>query len=259
MQNLLAMNFACATFFAISAILASSALLTGCSGFTEDGNTSFPELLKEIVKIDGLKRLRISSIEITELNNDFLDVLRDSEIIVDHLHIPLQAGSDRILHEMNRKYDKKYYLNKINEIRKIRPNISITTDVIVGFPGETNEEFNETCEFSKLIGFSKIHVFPYSRRKGTKADTMPNQIDEKVKKERVAKLIQISDELEIKYLDRFINKEVEVLVEKDTFGKSIGHTGNYLEVEVDGEYPRNTLVTVLISDRIEKKLVGKRQ
>ena len=224
--------------------------------YGEDGETTFPELLREIVKIDGLKRLRISSIEITELNDDFLDVLKKNPVIVDHLHIPLQAGSDKILHEMNRKYDKKYYLNKINEIRNIRPNISITTDIIVGFPGETIEDFNETCEFSKLIGFSKIHVFPYSRRKGTKADMMPNQVDEKVKKERVAKLIQISDELEKKYLDSFINKEVEVLVEKDTFGKSIGHTGNYLEVEIDAQCEKNTLVCAIIKRRRDKVLEG---
>ena len=224
--------------------------------YGEDGDTSFPELLREIVKIDGLKRLRISSIEITELNDDFLDVLRNNPVIVDHLHIPLQAGSNEILREMNRKYDKAYYLNKINEIRSIRPNISISTDVIVGFPGETLALFNETCEFSREIGFSKIHVFPYSRRKGTKADTMPNQIDENIKKERVTKLINVSLELEKKYLDKFINKEVEVLVEKCADGKSFGHTGNYLEVEIDSVCDKNTLVCVIINGRKDKTLVG---
>ena len=157
---------------------------------------------------------------------------------------------------MNRKYNLEYYLNKINEIRSIRPNISITTDVIVGFPSETNEEFEETCEFCKKIGFSKIHVFPYSRRKGTKADTMPNQVDEKTKKERVAKLINISDELEINYLDKFINKEVMVLVEKVIDNKSCGHTGIYLQVEIDGVCKRNTLVTVIVKERDNKILKG---
>ena len=224
--------------------------------YGEDGETSFPELLREIVKISGLKRLRISSIEITELNDDFLDVLRNFTVIVDHLHIPLQAGSDKVLHEMNRKYDTKYFLDKINVIRSIRPDISITTDVIVGFPGETKEEFNETCEFSKKIGFSKIHVFPYSRRSGTKADTMPNQIDEQVKKERVQKLMQISDELEIKYLEKFINKKVEVLVEKSIDNKSIGHTGNYLQVEISKVCDKNSLVNVIIKKRNGKVLEG---
>ena len=224
--------------------------------YGEDGNTSFPELLREIVKVEGLKRLRISSIEITELNDDFLDVLKNYPVIVDHMHIPLQAGSDKTLHEMNRKYDTKYFLDKINIIRSIRPNISITTDIIVGFPGETDKEFNETCEFSKKIGFSKIHVFPYSRRSGTKADTMPNQVDEKIKKERVSKLMQISDELEIKYLEKFINQEVEVLVEKSIDGISTGHTGNYLQVEISKVCDKNSLINVIIKKRRDKVLEG---
>ena len=224
--------------------------------YGEDSMVSFSQLLSEIVKIEGLKRLRISSIEITELNNDFLKVLEKNPVIVDHLHIPLQAGSDKVLREMNRKYDTKYYYNKINEIRKIRPNISITTDVIVGFPGETDAEFLETCEFSKKIGFSKIHVFPYSRRKGTKADLMTNQIDERIKKERVAKLIEISNGLEKKYLEKFIAQEVEVLVEKVFDGKSYGHTGNYLEVEINHECDKNSLVYAIIKKRNDKILEG---
>ena len=226
--------------------------------YGEDGGTTFPELLLEIVKIDGLKRLRISSIEITELNDDFLEVLRNYPVIVDHLHIPLQAGSDKVLKEMNRKYNKEYFLNKINEIRSIRPDISITTDIIVGFPGETDEEFNETCEFSKVIGFSKIHVFPYSRRHGTKADTMPNQIDERIKKERVSKLMEISDELEKKYLDKFIGKEVEVLIEKNIDGNSVGHTGNYLQVETNSVEEKNSFVKVQVYERKDKLLLGKK-
>ena len=157
---------------------------------------------------------------------------------------------------MNRKYDTKYFLDKINVIRSIRPDISITTDIIVGFPGETDKEFNETCEFSKKIGFSKIHVFPYSRRSGTKADTMPNQIDEQTKKERVAKLMQVSDELEKKYLDKFVNQEVEVLVEKSVDGISIGHTGNYLQVEISKVCDKNSLINVIINERSEKILRG---
>ena len=224
--------------------------------YGEDGSTTFPELLKEIVKINGLKRLRISSIEITELNEDFLDVLRDNSIIVSHLHIPLQAGSNKILKSMNRKYDKEFFLNKIEEIRNIRPDISITTDIIVGFPGESEDDFLETCDFSKEIGFSKIHVFPYSRRHGTKADTMPNQIDEQTKKDRVKRLMEISNELEKEYLDKFINQKVEVLIERNNDGKSEGHTGNYLRVIVDEECERNTMVNVIIKKRVDNFLEG---
>ena len=222
--------------------------------YGEDGKTTFPELLLDIVKINGLKRLRISSIEITELNEDFLDILKKYPVIVDHLHIPLQSGCDKTLHDMNRKYDTKYYLNKINIIRNIRPNISITTDVIVGFPGETDIDFENTCAFIKEIGFSKLHVFPYSRRHGTKADLMPNQVDEKIKKDRVTKLINISDELEIEYLDKFINKETLVLIEKNIDNYSIGHTGNYLEVKINGLCERNSIVKVIITKRNEKTL-----
>ena len=150
---------------------------------------------------------------------------------------------------MNRKYDTKYYLDKINTIRNIRPNISITTDVIVGFPGETEEDFKNTSCFVMEIGFSKIHVFPYSRRAGTKADLYPNQIDERIKKERVSKLISISDEMEYEYLDKFINQEMEVLVEKCVDDYSIGHTGNYLEVKINSVCERNSLVNVKLIKR----------
>lgn len=224
--------------------------------YGEDGSTTFPDLLKEIVKINDLKRLRISSIEITELNDDFLEVLKNNKVIVSHMHIPLQAGSDKILKLMNRKYNKEYFLSKIKEIRRIRPDISITTDIIVGFPGETEENFLETCDFAQEIGFSKIHVFPYSRRNGTKADTIPNQIDEQIKKDRVNRLIEISNKLEKDYLDKFINKEVEVLIETIKNGKSIGHTGNYLKVEINKELERNTIVNVLIKKRIANYLEG---
>ena len=226
--------------------------------YGENGGTTFSELLKEIVKIKGLKRLRISSIEITELNDDFLNVLKDNKIIVSHMHIPLQSGSDKILKLMNRKYDRDFFRKKIKEIRNIRNDISITTDIIVGFPDETRENFMETCDFAKEIGFSKIHVFPYSRRNGTKADTMPNQIDEKIKKERVNTLIEISNELEKNYLDNFIGKEVEVLTEVTKDNKSIGHTENYLKVVINGEFEKNSLVKVLIKKRIDNYLEGEK-
>lgn len=224
--------------------------------YGENSETSFPDLLKELVQIPNLYRLRISSIEITELNEDFLEVLKNNSIIVDHMHIPLQAGSDKILGLMNRKYDTKYFLNKINEIRSIRPLMSITTDVIVGFPYETDELFKETCDFVKKVGFTKIHVFPYSRRKGTKADLMPNQVDERVKKERVNKLIEISNELEKKYLEKFINKDVLVLIETNENNISIGHTGNFLKVVVNGKYEKNSFINVKITKIIDNYLEG---
>ena len=163
-------------------------------------NYSFYDLLKDILKIQGLKRLRISSIEITEITDDIISLFSESSILVDHMHIPLQSGSNAILKLMNRKYDKEYFISRINELRRVRPLISITTDIIVGFPSETDELFQETIETVKKIQFSKIHVFPFSLRKGTKACELPNHIDGFTKKQRVKKLIEISKELEINYM-----------------------------------------------------------
>ena len=191
----------------------------------------FSDLLNEICKIKGLERLRISSIEITELDDKFLETLKNNKIIVDHMHIPLQSGCDKTLKEMNRKYDVAYFKDKIKKIRSIRPNISITTDVIVGFPNETENDFNTTVNTIKDIKFTKLHVFPFSVRKGTVAETMENQIDEKTKKERVHILMDISKELELDYMNKFVGCEVEFIPEVSKDGYIIGHTGNYLQIK----------------------------
>ena len=191
----------------------------------------FSDLLNEICKIKGLERLRISSIEITELDDKFLETLKNNKIIVDHMHIPLQSGCDKTLKEMNRKYDVAYFKDKIKKIRSIRPNISITTDVIVGFPNETKDDFNTTVNTIKEIKFTKLHVFPFSVRKGTVAETMENQIDEKTKKERVHILMDISKELELDYMNKFVGCEVEFIPEVSKDGYIIGHTGNYLQIK----------------------------
>lgn len=197
-----------------------------------DINYPFSKLLERIVKIEGLERLRISSIEITELNDDVLNVIKNNSNLVSHLHIPLQSGSDTILKLMNRKYDKQYFINKINEIRSIRPLISITTDLIVGFPGETDELFKETIDTIKKISFSKIHVFPFSLRKGTKAEELPNHIDDVTKKKRVRAIVDLSRELEEDYMNQFIGSIVNVLPEVHNTNKLVGHTDNYLNVRV---------------------------
>ena len=197
-------------------------------------NYSFSKLLKELENISGLERLRISSIEITELDDEFMGVLSSSRVLVDHMHIPLQSGSDEILRLMNRKYNKEYFIQRIEKIRSIRPDISITTDIIVGFPGETDELFNETIDTVNKIRFSKIHVFPFSLRKGTKAEELPNHIDDLTKKKRVKELISISENLEKEYFNKFKGKEVEFLPEIYKEGYIIGHTGNYLLIKAKG-------------------------
>ena len=216
--------------------------------YGSDINYSFAKLLKRLVSINGLERLRISSIEITEITDEVLDVLKNNSNLVSHMHIPLQSGSNEILKLMNRKYDKKYFIDKIEKLRNIRPDISITTDVIVGFPSETEELFNETIDTIKKIGFSKIHVFPFSLRKNTKAESIPNHVDDVTKKKRVKELVELSKELENNYMDKFINKKVLVLPEIYKDGYLIGHTDNYLNVRVKGS-------SELLNKIIEVKII----
>ena len=211
-------------------------VLTGIhTGHYHDDNYSFADLLKDLVKIDGLKRLRISSIEITELNDEVLSVIKNSDILVNHMHIPLQSGSDRILKLMNRKYDKNYFINKIKKIKSIKPDMNITTDVIVGFPSESEEDFEECIDTIKKIGFTKLHVFPYSDREGTVASKMENKVPGNVKKNRVKKLLEISKNLEIDYMNKHIGFDVSFIPEVYENGYLIGHTPNYLMVKSLGD------------------------
>ena len=225
-------------------------VLTGIhtGNYGVDLGTDFAALLREIVKINGLVRLRISSIEITELTDEVLQIIRDNDVIVDHLHIPLQAGSDKILRLMNRKYDLAYFKQKMEQIREIRPDISLTTDIIVGFPSETEEDFQDTLSFVREVQFSKVHVFPYSRRSGTVAADMAEQVPGDVKKDRVRRLLALSKELETEYMKKFIGKTLPVLMEVNRTDYSLGHTSNYLLVKVPGEYQSEDLVDVTIAD-----------
>ncbi len=225
-------------------------VLTGIhtGNYGVDLGTDFAALLREIVKINELVRLRISSIEITELTDEVLQIIRDNDVIVDHLHIPLQAGSDKILRLMNRKYDLAYFKQKMEQIREIRPDISLTTDIIVGFPSETEEDFQDTLSFVREVQFSKVHVFPYSRRSGTVAADMAEQVPGDVKKDRVRRLLALSKELETEYMKKFIGKTLPVLMEVNRTDYSLGHTSNYLLVKVPGEYQSEDLVDVIITD-----------
>lgn len=223
-------------------------VLTGIhtGNYGVDLGTCFSDLLEDILKISGLRRLRISSIEITELDDKFFKLL-ENPILCNHLHVPLQSGSDRILKLMNRKYDKKEYLSVINKIRSIRPDISITTDVIVGFPGENLDDFNECLSFVKEVNFAKVHVFPYSKRNGTKAARMGGHIDGNTKKERTKELLELSDKLEKEYYNSCIGKKEQVLIEKIENGYAYGHTSNYLYLKVSGNYEENHLYDVVVS------------
>lgn len=223
-------------------------VLTGIhTGHYVDGNYNFASLLRDLINIKGLIRLRISSIEINELTDEVLDIFKNSSILVPHLHVPLQSGSDRILKEMNRKYDKKYFIDRINYIRSIKPDVSITTDVIVGFPTESEEEHIESMDTIRKIGFTKVHTFPYSDRYGTLASKMSGKIDGNIKKRRVKEIIELSSELERMFYEKFYNRQLDVLFEEEKDGYFIGHTANFIKVKVKGNYKINEIFSVLLS------------
>ncbi len=222
---------------------------TGSYG-KEEGYT-LVDLIKKISKLDNLKRIRISSIEITEIDDEFLKELKANNKICDHLHIPLQTGNDKVLKEMNRKYTIQEFINKVNEIRKVRPDINLTTDVIVGFPTETKEDFNETIKNIKIINFSKIHVFPYSKRDGTAASKMKNIVSDYEKKERAKILLDLSNELEKLYYEKFLGKNAQILVED----KNTGYTSNYIRCKSKKELKHNEFYTGKILS-IDKEYVN---
>lgn len=231
-------------------------VLTGIhTGSYSDENKDLSDVISSIAKIPGLERIRISSIEITELNDKFLDLLKVEPKIANHLHIPLQSGSDTILKRMNRKYDTAYFKNKIEQIRKIRPDISITTDCIVGHPYETEECFQEYVNFCKETAFSKLHVFPYSKRNGTASAVMP-QIDEEEKRKRVHVLLELSEVLEHDYEEKFIGKELEVITEEYTDNYTTGFTSNYLKVYLKGELKLNQVYKCVIDKLENNKVYG---
>lgn len=227
-------------------------VLTGIhtAGYGEDlDDYSFYELLVDLVKIKGLKRLRISSIETSQISDEIIDLIGSNEIIVDHLHVPLQAGSDATLKRMNRKYTTAEYLEKINKIRSYLPNIAFTTDVIVGFPGETDEEFEETYNYIKQVNYSELHVFPYSPRKNTPAAKMKDQVNDQIKHERANRLLQLSKELNHEFALKQIGKTLKVLFEKRDGEYLIGHAGDYLKVKVK---TADNLIGEIVTIKIDK-------
>lgn len=201
------------------------------TGRYKDGETNLSGLVKRILnEVPLLKRLRLSSIEINEVDDDFIQLMKENDILANHLHLPLQSGSDLVLEKMERKYDSAFFLEKVKKIKEARPDISLTTDVIVGFPYETNDEFEITKNIIKEVGFSKLHVFPYSIRRKTKAAEMP-QVQDIIKKMRALELIELSKELEFKYYNDFINSNLDIIVEQAINEKEmIGHTSNFIQV-----------------------------
>ena len=214
-------------------------VLTGIhiASYGKDKNDGYflIDLLEDINKIEGLERIRLGSLEPLIITEEFCERLGKVDKICEHFHLSLQSGCDTTLKKMNRKYLTQDFRKCVDLLRNTFNEVSLTTDIIVGFPGETEEEFNETFEFLKEIKFFKMHVFKYSRRNGTVAASMAGQVDESVKDARSKKLIELSNANEQEYLNAYLDKSVEVLFEEEKNGEWIGHTKNYLTVKVDSK------------------------
>lgn len=232
-------------------------VLTGIhtGGYGEDlKDYSLARLLEDLEKVEGLKRLRISSIEASQLTDEVITVIGKSSKVVRHMHIPLQSGSDTVLKRMRRKYTMAAYEERIEKLKQALPRLAITSDVIVGFPGETEEEFQETYDFIAKHKFSELHVFPYSMRTGTPAARMTDQIDEATKNERVHRLIELSNQLAKEYASSFENEVLEVIPEerdKDNpeSGLFVGYTDNYLKVKLEAD---ETMIGKLVRVKIKE-------
>lgn len=219
-------------------------VLTGIhtGGYGEDlKDYNFAKLLKELdERVAGLKRIRISSIEASQITDEVIEVLDQSDKIVRHLHIPLQSGSNTVLKRMRRKYTMEFFAERLTKLKKALPGLAVTSDVIVGFPGETEEEFMETYNFVKDHQFSELHVFPYSKRTGTPAARMEDQVDEIVKNERVHRLIALSDQLAKEYASAYEGDVLEIIPEESfkeqdgTHNLYVGYTDNYMKVVFEG-------------------------
>lgn len=217
-------------------------VLTGIhtGGYGDDlENFSLADLLWELDKIEGLGRIRISSIEASQIDDRMLEVLKHSSKMCRHFHIPLQAGSNEVLKRMRRKYTIEEFEEKIAKIRAFMPEVAITTDLIVGFPGESDELFREGFEAIRRIGFSEMHVFPYSKRTGTPAARMEEQVDEEVKNARVQQLIDLSEQMQLAYAEKFVGQVLEVIPERDEKGAwgsgyVAGFSDNYLQICFEG-------------------------
>lgn len=229
-------------------------VLTGIhtGGYGQDlKNYNLAQLLRDLDTIEGLERIRISSIEASQLTDEVIDVIGNSNKVVTHLHIPLQSGSDDVLKRMRRKYTMAHFSERLTKLHQALPDLAVTSDVIVGFPGESEDEFQETYDFIVNHHFSELHVFPYSPRIGTPAARMDNQIDEETKNVRVHKLISLSNQLAKEYASKFEDEVLEVIPEE--MGEEphtlVGYADNYMKVRFEGD---DSLIGQIVKVKIVK-------
>ena len=220
--------------------------------YGKDLGLNITDILEELVKIEGDFRIRLTSIEINEIDDRLLNLIKNNKKICPHLHIPLQSGCDKILSLMGRKYKKDDYINIITKARKLIPNVTIGSDIIAGFPEETDDDFNETLKTLKSAGTEFYHAFPYSERKGTVAENMENKVDIKIREERAAKLREQGHISLMNLYKNSIGKTYTVLSEKG----NKGHTENYMLVHYNKNIEPNLFIKVLITDIKDGKLYG---
>ncbi|MCD8359688.1 MAG: tRNA (N(6)-L-threonylcarbamoyladenosine(37)-C(2))-methylthiotransferase MtaB [Acidaminococcaceae bacterium] len=207
----------------------------GCYGKEHEGRLTLFDAVEAALSVEGLQRLRLGSLESVEVEPRLLELMEQDKRLCRQLHLPLQAGCDTTLARMHRPYDTRRFAKLLGDIRKRIPNIAITTDIIAGFPGETEDEFMLTLAFAENCGFSKMHIFPYSKRKGTPAEKMPNQIPETVKQKRCAQLAELDHKQQQSFFEQCVGSEAEVLFEQTAADGYIeGLTSNYLRVYVQG-------------------------
>lgn len=211
------------------------------------------DLLEEINSISGICRIRLGSIEPLLITNEFVERLKKLEKICHHFHLSLQSGCDETLKRMNRRYTIEQFKEIVGLLRNAYDDVNLTTDIIVGFPGETDEEFSKTFKFLEEIKFYKMHVFKYSPRKGTKAAVMPNQISGDIKEARSRKLIELSDKNEIEYNESYIGKYVEVLFEEEKNGVYKGHTQNYIMVYCESNRNLDNKIESVLCEMAEQE------
>ncbi len=216
------------------------------------GTINLAKLIERIMKETDLYRLRMSSIELMEVTDELLSVIKKySSRIANHLHIPLQGGCDNTLKRMKRKYDTDEYYNKINRIRNVFPDIAITTDCLAGFVGETEDDFNDAIKFIQKVNFASMHIFPYSRRKGTHADSLEGHLNPGLIKERARTMIKVASIMKKKYEEQFIGKTMDVLFEQEKNGIWSGHTSNYLEVYLESSEDLTNVIKTCLIEKIK--------
>lgn len=205
----------------------------GAYGRDLAGEVTLADACREVLKVEGLKRLRLGSLESIELSPDLFELIRSDERFCAHLHLPLQAGSDSVLKDMNRHYDTAEFARLIEHVEREVPGVAVSTDIIVGFPGETEEQFQQGLAFVAAMNFSRMHVFPYSRRSGTPAAERKDQIPDPVKKERAHRMQELAARKTQEFHQQFLGKTLRVLFETDTDGITDGLTDNYIRVYTD--------------------------